>query len=202
MTLESKYVTGEYWRPGYAYWRTRAGWYMKHIIRQITILPEHRVLEVGCDQGQLTEQLKAYSNYVIGVDSNPASVRRSNKDYLQVMDAQDLRFPHHSFDLVVTAHTIEHIPNRFKAFYHFERVLCPYGFLVLIYPWEPIRGCTLLPEALFIYRSLKICRQLHLHRLTTSKIDRLVAGTTLVQRKWEMFWSPNPSFLSILQRVS
>lgn len=194
------YNNGHYYRPNYSWLRKRARLYLRQLLRQVEVYQGQRILEVSCDQGQLTEQLRDFSSLVVGVDINAKAVEKSGKEYLQVMDAQALQFPDGSFDLVVSANTIEHIPDLAKAIHEFERVLGLGGFLILIYPWEPIRGMTILPEGLLIYRSLKVCRLFHIHKLTPRKIDHLIVGTALVQRNWKLFLGPHPMFISILYK--
>jgi SAM-dependent methyltransferase len=194
------YKNGEYHRPQEWLLRLRANLYLNQILRLVQISSDYHILEVGCDSGQLTQLLKKRTHSVVGIDINSIAVDNSGKDYLRVMDAQELSFPDRSFDLVVSTHTIEHLPNVLKALCEFERVLRPRGFLILIYPWEPIRGCTVLPEALLYYGSIKKCRQIHLHNFTPIKIDHLVIGSSLVQRNWRVFFVPHPNFISVLHK--
>jgi arsenite methyltransferase len=194
------YKNGEYRRPQKWLLRLRANLYLNQILHLVQIGSDYHILEVGCDSGQLTELLKKRTHSVVGIDINPISVNNSGKDYLRVMDAQELGFSDCSFNLVVSTHTIEHLPNVQKALCEFERVLRPGGFLILIYPWEPIRGYTVLPEALLYYRSIKKCRQIHLHNFTPREIDHLLIGSSLVQRNWRIFFVPHPNFISVLHR--
>lgn len=201
MELRDLYTNGNYHRPNYALSRSRARLYLKHILRYVSINKGQRILEVGCDRGQLSKLLLKLSDFVIGVDINPSVIKNSRNGYLQVMDAEDLKFADESFDHVVSTHTIEHIPDLQKAIHEFERVLRPGGSVALIYPWEPIRGCTVVPEALVFYRSLRVCRLFHVHKVRPKTIDTLIAGTTLTQRNWRVIFGwPLPMFLSILRK--
>ena len=197
---DSIYKNGEYHRPQKWLLRLHANLYLNQILHLVHINSDYHILEVGCDSGQLTKLLRKRSHSVVGIDINPLAVNSSGKDYLRVMNAQELSFPDRTFDLLVSTHTIEHLPNVLKAFCEFERVLRPGGFLILIYPWEPIRGYTVLPEALLYYGSIKKCRQIHLHNFTPRKIDRLLIGSSLVQRSWRIFFAPYPNFISVLHR--
>jgi SAM-dependent methyltransferase len=100
------YTNGEYRRPQKWLLRLRANSYLDQILRLVQISSDYHILEVGCDSGELTELLKRRTHSVVGVDINPIAVDNSGKDYLRVMDAQELSFPDRSFDLVVSAHTI------------------------------------------------------------------------------------------------
>jgi ubiquinone/menaquinone biosynthesis C-methylase UbiE len=180
--------------------KLRAHLYLNQILQLVQIDSDHHILEVGCDGGQLTELLKKRTHSVIGIDINPITINNSGKDYLRVMDAQEMSFPNHSFNLIVSTHTIEHLPNVLKAFCEFERVLRPGGFVILIYPWEPVRGYSVLPEALLYYKSIKKCRQIHLNNFTPKKINRLLNETSLVHKNWRVFFVPHPNFISILHK--
>lgn len=178
----------------------RAKIYLKQILRYVPIQPQHHILEVGCDYGQLTDLMRQHAIKVIGIDINPTFIINSSKHYLHYMDAQHLNFPNESFDLIVSSHTIEHIPDILRSLKEMARVLKPGGLLALIYPWEPIRGWTVLPEAILQYHSVSVCRQFHLHKFTPRKIDLLLNETTLVQRDWSVFYVPHPNFISVIQK--
>jgi len=195
------YNNGRYHRPPEWLLQARAKAYLKQILRKVQIGSHQRVLEVGCDLGQLTNLLRKYSETVIGVDVNPTYINKLNQKYFMQMDAQNLDFPDESFDFVISTHTIEHIPDISKALYEFERVLKANGYLILIYPWEPIRGYTVLPEALLHYKSIKVCREIHLHNFTPKKINRLIDRSTLMQLSWQIFFVPHPNFISVYQRI-
>lgn len=117
------YINGYYCRPNFLWLRRKlANLYFNQIIRNVSISQGYHVLEIGCDQGELTELLKKCSCSVIGVDCNSKAIKKSGKPFLQVMDARDLEFPDCSFDLVVTVHTIEHIPEIQKTVSEIETV--------------------------------------------------------------------------------
>lgn len=58
-----------------------------------------------------------------------------------VASVEDIPFPDASFDLLLCAHVLEHVPDDRKALREFSRVLTPNGKALLLVPFSPI-----LPE--------------------------------------------------------
>src|SRR5215813_8156036 len=100
-----------------------------------------RILEVGVGTGI---SLPDYSpvNRICGVDiSEPmlqkamervAKLNLANVEGLWVMDAEHLRFPDNSFDVVVAQYVITTVPNPEATLDEFARVLKPGGEIVLV----------------------------------------------------------------------
>jgi len=100
-----------------------------------------RILEVGVGTGI---SLPDYSpvNRICGVDiSEPmlqkamervAKLNLANVEGLWVMDAEHLRFPDDSFDVVVAQYVITTVPNPEATLDEFARVLKPGGEIVLV----------------------------------------------------------------------
>jgi len=80
-----------------------------------------RVLDVGCNTGELGAQMKALRGcYVVGVEKNPAyrdlAVHRLDEIIIaDVMDLPKLLPPNCQFDAVVAADVLEHLPNPWAA---------------------------------------------------------------------------------------
>jgi phosphatidylethanolamine/phosphatidyl-N-methylethanolamine N-methyltransferase len=100
-----------------------------------------RILEVGVGTGiSLPDYSRA--NRICGVDiSEPmlqkamervAKLGLSHVEGLWVMDAENLRFPDESFDVVVAQYVITTVPNPEATLDEFARVLKPGGEIVLV----------------------------------------------------------------------
>ncbi len=161
---------------------------------------DDRILEIGCNTGWLVRKIMGYSNNVVGVDINFAGLRIANMDNLLCMDASNLGFSDNSFDKVVCLHTIEHVQEVYKALEEMCRVLKPSGSIILIYPFELIRGTCAMGGALAMYSSISKARQLHVHKLRPRKIARLIAGNGLLHKESVMFMDPWPAFLTVLRK--
>ena len=100
-----------------------------------------RILEVGVGTGI---SLPDYSpvNKICGVDISEPMLQKAmervakldlkNVEGLWVMDAENLRFPDDSFDVVVAQYVITTVPNPEATLDEFARVLKPGGEIVLV----------------------------------------------------------------------
>jgi ubiquinone/menaquinone biosynthesis C-methylase UbiE len=83
-----------------------------------------RVLEVGCGNGAVTARLAA-GHPVVAVDVTLGSVRETGRRagcVTAVAGLPALPFADRAFDTVVCAHTLEHIPDLFRAAAELRRV--------------------------------------------------------------------------------
>jgi glycosyltransferase involved in cell wall biosynthesis/ubiquinone/menaquinone biosynthesis C-methylase UbiE len=78
------------------------------------------VLEVGCANGDLSTVIAVHSEKVFGVDINPVAIELArfkaknfglNNCYFTLGDGAKLSFPDNSFDTVVLAEVLEHVPE-------------------------------------------------------------------------------------------
>lgn len=98
------------------------------------------VLEVGCGRGDLWQgnneripngwdvTLTDFSDGMLD-DAQRFIGTASEKMALRVVDAQNIPYPDHSFDLVVAAFMLYHVPNIAQAIRELRRVLKPEGVL-------------------------------------------------------------------------
>jgi SAM-dependent methyltransferase len=104
-----------------------------------------RVLEVGCGEGELAEHLSRVVAEFVAVDQSPRMVdltRARGVDAL-VADVQDLPFDDDSFDAVLAAWMLYHVPDVDRALSEIARVLRQGGRLV-----ATTNGCEHLSELL------------------------------------------------------
>lgn len=91
-----------------------------------------RVLEVGCGEGELAERLTATVPVVVAVDQSPRMVEltRARGVDAHVADVQHLPFPDASFDAVLAAWMLYHVPDLDRGLSEVARVLRPGARLV------------------------------------------------------------------------
>jgi phosphatidylethanolamine/phosphatidyl-N-methylethanolamine N-methyltransferase len=99
-----------------------------------------RILEVGVGTGISLPQYHP-RNRLVGVDIANAMLDKarervcrlglSNVEDLAVMDAEQLRFPDGSFDVVVAQYVVTAVPNPERALDEFVRVVRPGGEIVI-----------------------------------------------------------------------
>jgi SAM-dependent methyltransferase len=135
----------------------------------------HRVLEVGCGTGVITGLLDALPGVreVVGVDPSVGLVARARQTApdlrFEVADGRDLPFPDHSFDTVVFATTLCHVPQPELALREAWRVLTPSGRL-LVYDGDYASATVALAEG----DPLQNC--------VTTAVRRMVHDPWLVRR--------------------
>lgn len=171
-----------------------------HIRKILDLLdpkPEDRILDVGCNKGELVSVLRNFSNNVWGCDINADTISSSDVDDLDVLAAENLSYPTNTFDKVISSHVIEHIPQLYKALSEIERVLRPGGLCVLIYPFEIFKGSNCILDAWEVYSDISYCRKLHVRKLHPWKLKEFTR-MPMVQKG--LFFGPYPTFYSVFQK--
>jgi 2-polyprenyl-3-methyl-5-hydroxy-6-metoxy-1,4-benzoquinol methylase len=94
------------------------------------------LLDVGCGSGATLEMLDKLGWRVEGVDFDPRAVERARKRGLRVHlgELQDQGLSSDSFDVIVSAHVVEHVPDPMDLLRECHRLLKPKGHLVVITP--------------------------------------------------------------------
>jgi ubiquinone/menaquinone biosynthesis C-methylase UbiE len=118
-----------------------------------------RALEVGCGTGVITQMIGQQPGVaaVTGIDPSPLFVDRAKtrcpQHAFEVGDGRELPFPASSFDVVVFATTLCHVPGPELALAEAYRVLSPGGTLlvydgdyntvtVALDPYDPLQPCV------------------------------------------------------------
>ncbi len=134
-------------------------------VERLGLTEGDRVLDVGCSEGEGNHLQAAYESLplqAVGVDSNadrlktfrtrfrrfaatpPSTMRRMN---LTSANLLDLPFPARTFDAVICAEVLEHIPDYRRALREIDRVLRPGGHLGISVPrFFPEWVCWVLEE--------------------------------------------------------
>ncbi len=199
----------EYARYGDGYPRF---WYRirgQKVLKMLKPKTDDRILEIGCDTGWLVRKLMDYSENVVGIDINDAGLKIANMRNLLCMDITNMAFPDDFFDKIVCLHTIEHVQEINEAFEEMSRVLKPTGIIILIYPFEIIRGISAMGSGWALrpsiskagelhIHSLSRARELHIHKFYPGKINRLIAGNGLRSKGSTIFMDPWLSYLTVL----
>lgn len=105
------------------------------VFRCIAAARPRRLLEVGCGPGELSERVAAeLGAEVVALDLSPRMVElaRARGVDANVGDVQALPFPGASFDAVVAAWMLYHVPDLERALAEIVRVLRPGGHLVAV----------------------------------------------------------------------
>lgn len=104
------------------------------------IRPNDTILDVAAGMGAGSNVLSRFGNTVHGLELCEEHLKFAQKKYnkenifFHLGDGQDMPFTDDEFDLAVSAHTMEHIPNDRKFLEELARVLKPEGKLIIEVP--------------------------------------------------------------------
>ena len=171
------------------------------VVKFLDPQPTDSILEIGCARGFLTKDIQEIAPKTYGIDMNEEAVAEAVTDGLQVMSAENLRFPDESFDKVYSFHTIEHIPDAELAFSEMERVLKPGGKLLLVYPAEIVRGLFALRSSWTLHKDFRKARDIHIHLFTPSSMKKLAQDSRLSYMKSEFAPLDIPQFFTVFQKA-
>jgi SAM-dependent methyltransferase len=95
------------------------------------VLPPGRVLDLGCGTGHSFHLLAPRET--VGVDADAESLEGQDRETV-VADMRELPFEDDSFDSVIAAHSLEHVPNPEAVLAEVARVLRPEGTAMFTTP--------------------------------------------------------------------
>lgn len=146
----------------------KAEWDFK--VFHLSARPGGRLLDVGCGNGVMLKRMADLGWDVTGVDFDPNAVENARAKGLTVhlgsLDEQ--AFAPESFDAVVSAHLMEHIPDPAEYLRSCYRLLAPGGRLVSVTPNAASLGHRLFGAD---WRGLEPPR--HLHIFTPGSLESL-----------------------------
>ena len=137
--------------------------------------PNGRLLEVGSGNGATLETLANLGWDVEGVDFDPAAVECGIKRGLRVRQGTlaELKLLSASFDVIVSSHVIEHLPDPSDFLRECHRLLKPGGHLVAITPNLESWGHRIYGAD---WRGLEPPRHLHIFTMNSLATISVKAG--------------------------
>jgi ubiquinone/menaquinone biosynthesis C-methylase UbiE len=175
--------------------------HLKQIDRLVSMSPGDRVLEVGCGQGHLTKAIAERGVDIIGVDANPRAPEVAENGLVRHMRAEALEFDDATFDVILSVHAIEHIPELEKAIVEMVRVLKPEGTALFVYPAEPVKGLYAIPTSVLLHGTPFKAREVHCQRLWPAKMRRLFEPSGMRETSHEFRLFKTPQFTSVFQKA-
>ena len=134
--VKEQYAREDNLRARQALWQGATGTDPKQVLwRTIEEWQPKRLLEVGGGQGELAERVQSELRAdVTFLDLSPRMVELAQGRGIDARqgDAQELPFPDGTFDTVVAAWMLYHVPDVDRALAEFARVLIPGGALIAV----------------------------------------------------------------------
>jgi ubiquinone/menaquinone biosynthesis C-methylase UbiE len=131
--------TGERFLPNEAGEMWAEHWHRYHAIQHL--VADKRVLDVACGEGYGSALLSRVASAVSGVDISNEAITHATAEYLTQKNLKfieasctQLPFADHSFDVVVSFETIEHITEHDAFLDEIKRVLTVDGLLIISSP--------------------------------------------------------------------
>jgi SAM-dependent methyltransferase len=103
-------------RRGTAYVNYREAVRKSPIFREVAaavfdVFRPRRVLEIGCATGIIVKHLNALGCDAHGIDVSEWAVKNAEHKNVRLASADNLPYPDHHFDLVLSCHSLEHLPD-------------------------------------------------------------------------------------------
>ena len=140
-------------------------------------LPCHNLLDAGCRDGELTEDLVEQASYVVGIDIQRSWDKPKDKVEFAIQDIRD-PLPNRwkgFFDLITSFYVFQHMPSESalrKAFKYLAEGLSPTGHLCLAIPHPCFAPLMRLPSesndlelACYMERGAKVTSKLSLTQI-------------------------------------
>lgn len=109
-----------------------------------TLVKNKKVLDIASGEGYGSFFISQFAESVEGVDISHEAVTYAQQKYqsdnlsFSQGSATDLAFPDHSFDVVISFETVEHLAEQEQMMSELRRVLKPEGCLIISSPNRPI----------------------------------------------------------------
>jgi len=103
------------------------------ILRGFTDLSACDILDIGTGSGQIARHVARHCKQLVSVDSHDHRVVKDGYSFKPV-DDESLPSEDEKFDIVISNHVIEHLPDRKRHLAEIRRVLKPKGLLYLAFP--------------------------------------------------------------------
>lgn len=120
------------------------GWIRAEHLHRYLLAKEYaslkKVLDIACGEGYGSVLLSEVATHVTGMDKDNEVIRYASKKYkrdnieFKQGVIENTGFEDHSFDLVISFETIEHVEHHYAVFKEIKRILKPGGILMMSTP--------------------------------------------------------------------
>jgi 2-polyprenyl-3-methyl-5-hydroxy-6-metoxy-1,4-benzoquinol methylase len=152
---------------------------------------DHRVLEVGCSVGHVTEHLVAAGNTVVGVEIDPeaaaAAERFAERVHVLDLDVTPVsQVEHDRFDVIILGDVLEHLRDPGAALADLLTLLAPGGRVIISVPnVAHIDVRLMLLEGRWEYQGTGLLDATHLRWFTKTSLRAMLRDAGLVATRLE-----------------
>ena len=170
------------------------------IVQFSSINPNDRVLEIGCEEGPILEQLPE-SKLCVGLEISSLSIKRAKQklssrcDFVKA-DGQRLPFKSNTFNVVICSETLEHVPKPEDIVEESYRVLRKGGRFIVTVPYETYitsgkRFVEKLGLMKLLFKGIKgDTTEFHIHNFTPAQLYSLILSGKFIIKKKHVFPFP------------
>lgn len=147
---------------------------LDYLVQFLSALPQGRLLDLGCGDGQLVEFMQNRGWQAEGLDFDPAAVENAVRRglHVKVGTLSSECHPENSFEAIIMSHFVEHIHEPIRLLAECHRILKPGGRLLILTPNVNSWGHRRFEGS---WRGLEPPR--HLHLFSPQSIRQLVQRT-------------------------
>lgn len=152
---------------------------------------DHRVLEVGCSVGHVTEHLVAAGNTVVGVEIDPIAAEQARQiaERVHVLDLDVTplsTIESDRFDVILLGDVLEHLRDPLATLRDLTTLLQPEGRLVVSVPHVGhIDVRLMLLQGRWVYQQDGLLDRTHLRWFTRESLRELLANAGFVATEIE-----------------
>jgi len=109
---------------------------IRQFFRSTIILPNKKILDVGCGAGNFLLLMKQFKMKCWGIEPGNFNKAFSNKHQLNITKGtlKETNFPNNFFDIITINHVLEHVNNPSEDLKELYRILKPNGYLIIGVP--------------------------------------------------------------------
>lgn len=152
----------------------------------------NKVLDIGCGVGDLMRLFSPTSELVAGLDVAEVNVHQARKNLLNdnihnviVLQgfAETLPFAEDTFDLIVMADVIEHIPEIDVVFREVERILQPNGLFICVTPHARLQKLLVAIDSVgsLLFLPIRLLRRNYKKKSSPAVFERFLSPAALRQ---------------------